>query len=241
MVTMLQTLGKKTRNRVLAALSPALLDRLQAHLSSVDLPQGVVLVQPNVPIEWLYFLDRGMASVTSTDRSGTIVEVGIIGREGLIGVQALIGQSRTDTTVVMQGSGDGLSIRASVFKQLVFDRESPAVLYPFLFALLEQTMQLVLCNRLHSLEARLARWLLMASDVLESSTLALTQEFLAQMLGSSRPGVTLSAGNLQRIGLIVYNRGHVHILQREQLEAIACECYPAIRRAYAEAYPAVSE
>jgi CRP-like cAMP-binding protein len=224
----------KPNNCILASLGPTQWQRLQPHLSFVELPLGATLQQPNTAIQSLYFLERGMASVTHADRTGTVVEVGIIGREGVIGAQALLGGGTTETRTVMQGGGEGYRVRVSAFREAMGD-DALAPIYPFLRSYMERTMQLVLCNRLHSVESRLARWLLTASDVMESSTLSLTQEFLAQMLGSSRPGVTVAAGVLQRSGSIVYNRGNLHILQRELLQNAACECYPAIRKLFAEA------
>ena len=225
------------RNLVLSSLSPELLGRLLPHLVRVDLPAGTLMVKAEEPIEWLYFLERGMASITAAEPSGTAVEVGIVGREGLLGMQAVMGRKLTASTVVMQGRGAGFRMRTSVIKEERINGEFLHAIQSFLFTLLEQTMQLVLCNRLHPLEARLARWLLMASDTMETEFLELTQEFLAQMLGAGRPGVTLAAGALQRSGLITYNRGHVQILNRAELQDAACDCYAIIRGAYAAAFP----
>ncbi len=226
------------RNLMLAGLSQALLDRLAPHLYSLDLPQGTSLIKPDRPIQWVYFLERGMASMNSLDQAGTPIEVGIIGREGVVGVQALLGQTQTQNAVVIQGAGSGFRIRAEILREyMVTDIELTRAVHTFVYAMMEQTTQLVLCNRLHELEPRLARWLLMTSDVIESSTLRLTQEFLAEMLGVGRPAVTIVAGILQRSGAIVYSRGLVEIVNRKKLQGTSCECYGIIRRAYTRVYP----
>ena len=226
------------RNATLASLPEALFESLAPHLSHVDLPQGLRLIQADRDIQWVYFLESGMGSMTSIDFEGTPVEVGIIGREGLIGVQALLGQPQTRTTVVMQGAGEGYRIRADVLReQVVGNSDLLPPLHAFLYALLEQTTQLILCNRLHELESRLARWLLMASDFMETQSIRLTQEFLAEMLGVGRPAVTITAGILQRRGLIMYRRGLVEIIDRDRLREAACECYGIIRGAYQKVYP----
>lgn len=226
------------RNLTLAGLSPAALERLSPHIMQLDLPQGYLLAEPEQSIQWIYFLSRGMCSMTSADMLGTAVEVGIIGREGIIGVYALLGTPKSHTKMVMQGAGSGYRIRVEHLQQaMAGDREFLQFMHQFVYVLLEQTTQLILCNRLHDLDARLARWLLMTSDFLESSFLALTQEYLAEMLGVGRPAVTITAGKLQRNGLITYSRGLIEILDRERLTACACECYRVIRETYHAAYP----
>ncbi len=230
--------GGPFRNLMLAAMPKSFMDKIEPSLSKVDLPQGSLLVKPDTDIQWIYFIERGMASVNSLDLSGTPVEVGIIGREGLVGLQSLLGQPKTQNTVVMQGAGSGYRIRADLLReQSAQNPEMMALLHTFVYALLEQTTQLVLCNRLHELESRLARWLLMASDTMETRTLHLTQEFLAEMLGVGRPAVTIAAGLLQRSGLILYSRGQVELVDTEKLQTVACDCYKLIHNSYARVYP----
>ena len=230
--------GAPFRNLMLAALPEKLLGKIEGNLSKIDLPQGSLLVKPETDIQWIYFLERGMASVNSLDLAGTPVEVGIIGREGLVGIQSLLGQPKTQNTVVMQGAGSGYRIRADLLREHFAQHpETTKLLHTFIYALLEQTTQLVLCNRLHELESRLARWLLMASDTMETRTLHLTQEFLAEMLGVGRPAVTIAAGIMQRAGLIVYSRGQVELVEPEKLQEVACDCYKLIHNSYARVYP----
>ena len=226
------------RNLTLASLPKTLYDKLSPQLLRLDLPQGFLLVRSEREIQWIYFLEHGMASVNSMDIAGTPVEVGIIGREGIIGVQALLGQRSTQNMTVMQGAGAGFRVRAEYLRdQCSQNKVLLQAMHTFVFALLEQTTQLILCNRLHDLEARLARWLLMSSDFMETPLLHLTQEYLAEMLGVGRPAVTIAAGILQRSGLIAYSRGVVEIVKRDQLEEVACGCYGAILGAYRKLYP----
>ncbi len=217
----------------------SVLEKLSGQLTKIDIAQGEVLVRSDKAIQWIYFLERGMASMNCLDMAGSPVEVGIIGREGVVGVQALLGQAKTQNTVVMQGTGDGYRIRADVLREEMWSNGTELLrpVHTFVYALLEQTTQLILCNRLHELEARLARWLLMSSDCMESRSLRLTQEYLAEMLGVGRPAVTIAAGILQRKALITYSRGQVEILNRTGLQALACECYGIIHNAYSKLYP----
>ncbi len=229
-----RSLAAALQNRILASLPQAILEQLTPHLEYLDLPQGMRLFDPDSSTNWIYFLDRGMISMDSTDLSGTAVEVGIVGCEGLVGIHMLLGQQRTHNAAVMQIAGSGYRISTAILNErfLLENEEFARAVHTFMYALLEQTTQLVLCNRLHELEARLARWLLMTSYIAESRTLYLTQEYLAEMLGVGRPTVTISAGALQRAGAIAYSRGQVELVDLALLENAACECYRVIRAAY---------
>ncbi len=206
---------------------------IQRFLVPVELPLGTRLSEPNQPIEFVYFPTSGLVSVDALTAKGESVEVGVLGREGLTGLPALLGQPQMAHDVVMQGPGAGLRIRASlvrdeflkggVFTQLVHD---------FIYMQTVQATQSVLCNRLHTVEARMARWMLTAGDRQQTDMLQLTQEFLAQMLGTRRSTVTVAAGKLQRRKLIDYTRGKVRISDRPTLETVACECYGIVRATY---------
>ena len=199
----------------------------------VDLPLGFKLSEPNEPIEYIYFPDSGLISIDTLTKTGESVEVGVIGREGLSGLPALLGQPQMSHSVVMQGAGRGYRIRASivrdefrkggVFQQLV---------HAFLYLQMVQVAQSVLCNTMHDVEGRLARWLLTSADRMESEELNLTHEFLAQMLGVQRSTVTVAASALQRAGYIDYSRGKIHLRDRHRLAQAACECYEVICSAY---------
>ena len=223
----------RPRNLILTKLPEAQYASIQRHLVPVDLPLGTRLSEPNQPIEFIYFPVSGLVSVDALTERGESVEVGVLGREGLAGVAGLLGQSQMSHDVIMQGPGSAYRARTAVireeflkggvFMQLVHD---------FLYMQTVQIAQSVLCNRLHSVEARMGRWLLTAGDRQQTDRLQLTQEFLAQMLGSRRSTVTVAAGKLQRQGLIEYTRGRVRIADRPGLEAVACECYSIVRGTY---------
>ncbi len=226
------------RNLTLCHVSAETVDILLPYMEVVIIPQGMLLGEVGEPIRWVYFLTRGMASITNADAQGTAVELGVIGREGIIGYQALLGNFSMQNTMTMPFAGQGLRVPASLVKNLLGSQpEFLRGLHRFIYALLEQTSRLVLCNRVHDLESRLARWLLVTSDCLESMHLQLTQEFLADVLGTARPGVTIAAGSLQKKGAITYSRGRVEIRNRELLRASACDCYAAIRSIYHALYP----
>jgi CRP-like cAMP-binding protein len=214
------------KNRLLAGLPTEDLAQLIQHLEPVTLPKRQVLYEVGESLEHIYFIDEGLASVLTMMEDGTSSEVSMVGPEGLIGVSALLGGSLSAQHVVMQLPGRGHHIAASRCKS-VFD-QSPrvrSVLLRFIEDLLNLSSQTAGCNRLHSVEHRSARWLLMASDRVGSNVLPLTQEFLAAMLGVRRSGVSETASELQRSGLIRYRRGEITIIDRAGLEKTACECY----------------
>jgi len=218
--------AQQIKNRLLADLSPEDLAQLIEHLEPVPLPKKQILYEVGAPLDHIYFIEEGLASVLTTMEDGASSEVGMVGPEGLIGVSALLGGNTSAQHVVMQLPGRGHHIPASRCKT-VFD-QSPrvrAVLLRFIEDLLNLSSQTAGCNRLHSVEQRSARWLLMASDRVGSDVLPLTQEFLAAMLGVRRSGVSEAASELQRSGLIRYRRGEITIIDRASLEKTACECY----------------
>jgi CRP-like cAMP-binding protein len=214
------------KNRLLAGLPPEDLAQLIAHLEPVALPKKQILYEVGAPLEHIYFIEEGLASVLTTMEDGASSEVGMVGPEGLVGVSALLGGRVSAQHVVMQLPGRGHHIKAKHCKS-VFD-QSPGVrqvVLRFIEDLLNLSAQTAGCNRLHSVEQRSARWLLMASDRIASDLLPLTQEFLAAMLGVRRSGVSEAASELQRSGLIRYRRGEITIIDRAGLEKTACECY----------------
>jgi CRP-like cAMP-binding protein len=214
------------KNRLLADLPPEDLAQLIRHLEPVILPKKRVLYEVGAPLERVYFIEEGLASVLTTMEDGASSEVGMVGPEGVIGVSALLGGKVSAQHVVMQLPGRGHHIAAKRCKKMF--EESPclrAVLLRFIEDLLNLSSQTAGCNRLHSVEQRSARWLLMASDRIRSNVLPLTQEFLAAMLGVRRSGVSEAASELQRSGLIRYRRGEITIVDSAGLEATACECY----------------
>ena len=218
---------------MLAQLPDAEYEALAKFLVPVDLPLGRKLSDPNQPIEYVYFLNTGLISTDAMTEKGETVEVGLIGREGFSGLPALLDQPQMSHVVVMQGIGEGLRIRSSIVReQFLQGGMLQQLVHSFAYLQLVQTTQSVLCNRMHSVDERLARWLLSSADRMESESLNLTQEFLAQMLGAQRSTVTVAAGNMQRDGLIGYSRGKIQILDRSRLESTTCECYGIVRSSY---------
>ena len=225
--------SSRPRNLMLAQLPDAEYEALAKFLVPVDLPLGQKLSDPNRAIEYVYFLNTGLISTDAMTEKGETVEVGLIGREGFAGLPALLDQPQMSHVVVMQGIGEGLRIRSSIVReQFLKGGVLQQLVHSFAYLQLVQTTQSVLCNRMHSVDERLARWLLSSADRMESDSLNLTQEFLAQMLGAQRSTVTVAAGNMQRDGLIGYSRGKIQILDRKKLEASTCECYGIVRSSY---------
>ena len=214
------------KNRILAALPQAELDRFFSGLEPVSLAQRHVLFGVGARLEDIYFIEEGMASVLTRMTDGSTIEVGMIGREGVVGAAALLGCEVSAQHIIIQVSGTALRINAAKCKKAF--EQSAAVRAPilgFIQALLDLSAQTAACNRLHSIEQRCARWLLMARDRLDDDVMPMTHEFLATMLGVRRAGVTETIGELHRSGLIQNHRGAVTIVDREGLEAAACECY----------------
>jgi CRP-like cAMP-binding protein len=221
--------GRAGSNVILRSLPDAEYELLQPHLEPADLPQHQILHEAGQEIDFIYFLDEGLCSLVALSRDGRSVEVGIVGKEGMVGMSLTGGLRRGAFRAIMQISGIGLRVRAEVFLEVLLAA-------PFLraelsrFSLMHgmQVAQLAACNRLHEVEQRLIRWLLMCQDRVESEKLPLTHEFLAQMLGAGRPSVSLATAVLENAGLIENLRGTVKILDRKSLEQIVCECYSII-------------
>src|SRR5580704_15932525 len=223
----------RPRNLMLAQLPDAEYETLAKFLVPVDLPLEMRLSEPNEPIDYIYFINSGLISTDALTEKGESVEVGVIGREGFAGLPALLDQPQMSHSVMMQGAGEGLRIRSSIVRdQFVRGGVLQRLVHTFAYLQFVQVTQSVLCNRMHEVDARLARWLLTSSDRMESEQLHLTQEFLAQMLGGQRSTVTVAAGDLQRAGLIGYSRGKIHILDRVNLARTACECYRIVSSSY---------
>lgn len=216
------------KNRILALLPKTEISRLAKHLEPVTLKQGQSLLDGKVT--HAYFLEDGMASIVLTLASGDTIEVGVIGNDGLVGLPVLLGTGSVPGCTFMQIGGSGFRIKAEFLKE-EFDRngELKRALERHLQGLFVQSAQTAACNRMHTIEERLARWLLTCHDRSEGDLLLLTHDFLSQMLGSPRTTVTLAAGALQKTNLIDYSRGKVTIRNRAGLEKIACECYGSVR------------
>jgi CRP-like cAMP-binding protein len=223
--------GKAVRNKILLSISPTEYAKIRPHLEFIVLPQGFHLHEPSERLKFAYFLNRGLASIVVSTKGGRDVEAGVVGFEGLVPTALAVGLERSPLREVVQIAGDALRIAAPELGHVL--RQAPALqMMLSRYAVLQgmQVAQTAACNRLHDLGERLARWLLMAQDRVDHGNLPITHEFLATMLGTDRPSVTLAAGELQRAGVIRYRRGDVQILNRKGLEDSACSCYRVVQQ-----------
>jgi CRP-like cAMP-binding protein len=223
--------GRSIQNSILLSIPEDEYNLLQRHLEPLQLPQQHILHEAGDKFEYAYFLNNGMASLVVLTSDGRSVEVAIVGKEGIVGTPLAVGLNRGPHRAVMQIPGTGLRVKSAVLMDTL--RSAPTMrLIWNRYVLIQglQVAQIAACNRLHEIEQRLARWLLMCQDRIDSNILLVTHEFLAQMLGTGRPSVSLAAGILQRGGLIENARGAVTVLNRAGLEAAACECYFAMQR-----------
>jgi CRP-like cAMP-binding protein len=223
----------KIVNRLLAALPDAEYQRLVPHLEYVPLPLKQVLFKRGELIKYVYFPHRAIVSLIASPEEGSNVEVGLMGYEGMVGIPAVLGDNIATTTAMVQREDSGMRMEASLLKTEFQQGGSlQSLLLRYTQALYALTLQNAACNRLHQLDERLARWLLLACDRVGSNELQLTQEFISQMLGVRRAGVTEAANRLQSAGLIRYIRGRITILNRQGLEAASCPCYGIIKGEY---------
>ena len=217
-------------NHLLAALPPADYARLQLHLEPVTFALGDVVYDSGSSLDSLYFPTTAVVSLLYTMEDGSTAEMGLTGNDGVVGIALFLGGNTTPNRAVVQIAGGALRMSAKQL-QAEFTRGGAVqqVLLRYVQALITQISQTAVCNRLHAVEQRLCRWLLLSHDRVQSHELLMTQEFIAHMLGGRRESVTVAAGRLQDAGLINYARGHITILDRAGLEAIVCECYQVVR------------
>jgi CRP-like cAMP-binding protein len=220
-------------NRLLAALPDWVYERLVPSLEPISLTLKQILYQPNGAIPYVYFPLTMVTSLVILMQDGQTVEVATVGNEGMVGLPAFLGAESFSGQAFTQVPGDAVRMQTAVFR----DTASPGsplhdVLHRYTQALLTQVAQSAACNRLHSIDQRCARWLLMTEDRARADRFPLTQEFLAQMLGVRRAGVSEAASRLQKAELIQYSRGVITVLDRAGLEAAACECYAIIKQEY---------
>ena len=221
------------RNRLLAALPADLLASLRTRCSHVKLELRQPLYRAEGPIDAVYFPDGGMISMVMQLEDGVQAEVGVIGREGMLGTPLLFGVDTSYVESMVQIAGSAWRMEAGAFKrELETNAPLRALLLRYSEALQAQVAQTAACNGRHGLEQRLARWLLMAHVRVGADVLPLTQDFIAVMLGVHRPSITVTAGILQRAGLIRYAAGQITVLDRSSLEASSCECYGTVRRRF---------
>ncbi|HTK49838.1 MAG TPA: Crp/Fnr family transcriptional regulator [Gemmatimonadaceae bacterium] len=218
------------RNRLLARLPTDALDRMLPLLHHVPMPVGMTVYEANQPISHVYFVCDGIISMVSEMGEGT-VEVGTVGREGMSGLPVVLEATTMPTRAFVQVPGEALRMSADDLREsMAATPQLQRLLHRYALALFDHAAQHAACNRLHALEARCARWLLMTHDRVEGDVLRLKQQFLAEMLGVHRPAVTIAAGSLQRAGMIRYSRGKVTVVDRAALESASCACYGIMTR-----------
>lgn len=219
------------KNRIFAALPQQEYKRLLPQLELVSLQVGESLYKSGDFIEYVYFLDSGLISLITHMSDGTSIEVGIIGRDGMVGIPVLLGDEIAFEEAIVQIAGGGVRLKSSLLKDSLKRKHSPLLTQLLLYTrnLMKQVVQTAACNRLHTVEERFSRCLLMCHDRMESDEVPLTQKFISNMLGTRRASVGTAAKGLQAQGLIRYSRGHIMILERDELEKSACECYRAVK------------
>ena len=225
----------------MAALPSAEWGRWAPSLERVDMPLGEVLYESGIALEYVYFPITAIVSLLYVMENGASAEIAVVGNEGIVGVSLFMGGESTPSRAVVQSAGLGCRLKASVMKA-EFDKAGAALhlLLRYTQALITQMAQTAVCNRHHSLDQQLCRWLLLSLDRLQGTELVMTQELIANMLGVRREGVTDGALKLQKAGLIQYARGRIKILNRKGLESRTCECYAVVKREYDRLLPGTS-
>ena len=226
------------QNHLLRALPAGELNRWMPLLETVDLPLGSVLYEPGATLSHVYFPTTAIVSLLYVMENGASAEIAVVGNEGIVGISLFMGGESTPSRAVVQSAGKGARLKASVVKE-EFNRAGPVLhlLLRYTQALITQMAQTAVCNRHHSLDQQLCRWLLLSLDRLEGNELVMTQELIANMLGVRREGVTEGALKLQHAGLISYARGRITVIDRPGLEKRSCECYAVVKKEYDRLLP----
>jgi CRP-like cAMP-binding protein len=221
---------RPSQNRLLAAFPSAEFERLSPHLELVAMPLGEALYESGGKLEHVYFPTTSIVSLLYVLENGASAEIAVVGNEGILGISLFMGGETTPSRAVIQSAGHGYRLKAHLLKE-EFNRAGPVLqlLLRYTQALITQMTQTAVCNRHHSIDQQLSRWLLLSLDRLSSDEITMTQELIANMLGVRREGVTEAAGNLQRAGVIRYTRGRIEVLDRPALEKAVCECYSVVR------------
>src|ERR1700730_327652 len=223
--------GKPVRNKILLSVPDTEYQVIRPHLKFLSLPHHLSLHEPHRTVKFVHFPNEGLISLVVELEGGKTVEAGLLGNEGAAGMPAVLGMSRSPLREIVQIEGDAFRVRVNALRELL--PSTPilqATLNRYAAGLAMQVAQTAACNRLHKIEERLSRWLLIAQDRLDSGIVPLTHDFLATMLGNALYVVTVAAGILRREGIIEYTRGSVRILNRKKLESFACECYALIKQ-----------
>jgi CRP-like cAMP-binding protein len=222
--------SKPIQNKILAGLPAKEYARLAPHLTAVSLPLGENLYKTEDAIEYVYFPNSGVVSLVAHMQEGASVEVGLVGNEGMVGMPLVLGDDISPNEAIVQIADGAMKMKASVLvAELARAGQLQVLLLRYTLAAIRQISQTAACNRSHHVGERLARWLLTCHDRVNGDELKLTQEFIAEMLGTRRSGVSEAAMLLQAAGFIRYSRGHITVLDREGLEEFACECYATVK------------
>jgi CRP-like cAMP-binding protein len=221
------------QNHLLAALRQGDFERVAPHLELVDMPLGEALYESGGRLQHVYFPTTSIVSLLYVMEDGSSAEIAVVGNEGILGISLFMGGETTPSRAVVQSAGHGFRLKSQLLKQ-EFNRAGPMMhlLLRYTQALITQMAQTAVCNRHHSVEQQLCRWLLLSLDRLSSYELTMTQELIANMLGVRREGVTEAAGNLRRAGIIRYSRGRITVIDRQRLEQEVCECYDVVKREF---------
>jgi CRP-like cAMP-binding protein len=223
----------RLHNRLLATLSDPVIERLRPHLEHMKLPLGQMLYDAGTPLDFVYFPTTSIVSLLYVMEDGASAEIAIIGKDGIVGLAVFMGGSTTNHQAVVQSAGSAYRMPAAALMAEFLNRgELQELLLRYMQALFSQTAQTAVCNRHHTIDQQLCRWLLLSMDLLSDHNLVMTQELISNMLGVRRQGVTEAANKLQDAGLIEYSRGKITVVDRPKLEERVCECYMAVRREY---------
>src|SRR5450631_4024841 len=228
------------QNHLLDALPAGAYERLASHLELVPMKLGEVLYESGVQLRYVYFPTTAILSLLYVMQDGASAEIAIVGNEGILGISLFMGGETTPSRAVVQSAGHAFRLKASLLKN-EFGRFGPTMylLLRYTQALITQMAQTAVCNRHHSVDQQLCRWLLLSLDRLQTNELSMTQELIANMLGVRREGVTDAAGKLQDAGLIRYSRGRITVLDRQGVEARSCECYQVVKTEFDRLLPYV--
>jgi CRP-like cAMP-binding protein len=227
-----------TENHLLAALPDGEAQRWLPQLERVEMPLGQVLYESGGTLSHVYFPTTAIVSLLYVMENGASAEIAVVGNEGIVGISLFMGGDSTSSRAVVQSAGLGYRLKAQILKD-DFNRAGPVLqlLLRYTQALITQMAQTAVCNRHHSLDQQLCRWLLLSLDRLQGNELVMTQELIANMLGVRREGVTEGASKLQQAGLIRYARGHISVLDRDGLQKRSCECYAVVKKEYDRLLP----
>ncbi len=231
------TRAEALQNDLLAALPPDELDRWLPQLDAVDLSLGQVLYESGASLDHVYFPTTAIVSLLYVMENGASAEIAVVGREGIVGIALFMGGESTPSRAVVQSAGRGLRLSARAIKEEFKRAPILHLLLRYTQALITQMAQTAVCNRHHTVDQQLCRWLLLSLDRLHGSEIRMTQELIANMLGVRREGVTEAALKLQKAGLVRYSRGLIEVLDRHGLEERSCECYEVVKREYARLLP----